>query len=78
MKTKKFNKTLALNKMTIANLGDGEMNRIQGGVSTDFQSCDSYCASICPVKCPTPQDTAHCDTMNTQYSECWTTPIWGC
>jgi len=52
MKTKKFNKTLTLNKTTIANLGDGEMNRIQGGVSTDFQSCDSYCASICPVKCP--------------------------
>lgn len=61
MKKEKFNKKLALNKLTIVNLGDGEMRQINGMGITDtcppLPSWDSYCASICPIKCPPPPYT---------------------
>ena len=54
MKTKKFNKTLVLNKKTIANLKNGEMKKVQGGKTcppctgspfTEF--CDTWVVTIC-------------------------------
>ena len=44
MKNKKFDRRLALNKLTVVNLQNNEMTIIKGGVSED----------TCPHKCPTP------------------------
>ncbi len=48
MKQKKFDKRLSLNKNTIANLGNNEMNELHGGISgsrcgneTCFWVCDT-------------------------------------
>jgi natural product precursor len=52
MKTKKFNKKLALNKNTIANLRSQDMNSAKGGIFTD-DTCDScYPPTYC-LGCPT-------------------------
>jgi natural product precursor len=54
MKTKKFNKKLALNKQTISNINNDEMNVLRGGDSID---------TLCPVKtCP---PTRTCQTWCT-------------
>ncbi len=39
MKVKRFNKTLSLNKNTVANLGKEELSKVNGG-HTDFFSCN--------------------------------------
>ena len=39
MKTKKLNKKLELNKKTIVNLMDGEINSIRAGVYPSIDSC---------------------------------------
>jgi len=61
MKTKKFNKRLALNKRTIANLEKNAMGNIHGGGETDActdectlpQSCIIPCLpNTGPVQCP--------------------------
>ena|GEM_PF-732395 len=55
MKTKKFNRKLALNKKTIANLNFNEMNVVLGGELTD--NCTTDCTqlkSVCPHLCPPP------------------------
>jgi hypothetical protein len=48
MKTKIFDKKLNLNKQTIADLKDGQMNKIKGGVNTkDRTLCATRCISGC-------------------------------
>ena len=52
MKTKKFDKKLALNKNTIVNLGNQEMISAKGGIFTEG-TCDScYPETFC-LGCPT-------------------------
>lgn len=52
MKTKKFDKKLALNKKTIADLSNGEMGKIQGGNSgNSCPECQAYTESICLSQC---------------------------
>jgi natural product precursor len=53
MKAKRFNRKLALNKKTIANLNFNEMSVVFGGGLTD--DCTTDCTqqeSICPHLCP--------------------------
>jgi natural product precursor len=52
MKTKKFNKKLALNKNTIANLGNQEMISVKGGEFTDDTCGSCYPQTFC-MGCPT-------------------------
>ena len=63
MKIKKFNKKLGLNKITVVNLNDSDMNNVFGGVATDgcVPSVDvSNCATNC--LCGTMADT--CPTVD--------------
>ena len=61
MKTKKFNKRLSLNKKTVANLSNYELNYVLGGVLTNetiFHACDTE-----GIACrPTTQCTGGCPT----------------
>lgn len=43
MKTKKFNKTLALNKKTVAHLNNDNMNALNGGTGnwTEYNTCQT-------------------------------------
>jgi hypothetical protein len=50
MKTKKFDKKLALNKQTIANLGTKEMHAIAGGAETQTAACNT-CIYTCMTVC---------------------------
>lgn len=50
MKTKKFNKRLALNKNTVANLNNGDMRSIYGGSDTT------------PTRCIVTMDITNCQT----------------
>jgi natural product precursor len=64
MKTKKFNKKLSLNKKTIANLGNNELNYVLGGYPTDARICKptTQCTGGCvetDYSCPP------CDTWDT-------------
>jgi len=43
MKTKKFGEKLALNKKTIANLGNVQLGKVRGGVS-------GYATGCCPTE----------------------------
>jgi len=58
MKTKKFNKKLALNKKTVVNLDGSMMNGVKGGTDTyytcptGFTVCRTACVTECP-RCPT-------------------------
>ena len=54
MKKKDFNKKLALNKKTIADLGNTEMNDVKGGADTDFP-CIVETDILCTrdTRCPT-------------------------
>jgi hypothetical protein len=58
MKPKKVNKKLALNKKTIAHLGDDVLNGARGGVSL---------GTIC---CPDVRPSMTCVTPNTDYYTC--------
>lgn len=60
MRTKKFEKKFALNKKTIANLGNEQMNHVKGGCASrpGETSCHTYwCNSliICPITLPLPE-----------------------
>ena len=56
MKTKKFNKKLTVNKITVADLNTDAMSGIKGGIYTIQDTCEGYCDtkltcgwySICP------------------------------
>jgi DNA-binding Xre family transcriptional regulator len=54
MKPKKLSKKLTLGKRTIANMNDGEMNRIRGG-SIPYVTCPILTCGGCtlPSLCPT-------------------------
>ncbi|HLP47939.1 MAG TPA: class I lanthipeptide [Candidatus Kapabacteria bacterium] len=47
MKTKKINKKLILNKETISNLKNDEMNRLKGGETIEFTICRTKCVTGC-------------------------------
>jgi bacteriocin-like protein len=47
MKTKTFNKKLSLNKKTVANLNDKEMQGIYGGETVEKTVCITRCVSDC-------------------------------
>jgi len=53
MKTKRFDKKLVLNKKTIAHLGRGELNAVEGGI--ECLMTISYCPTYrtCPTDCKT-------------------------
>ncbi len=62
MKKAKFSKKLVLNKETISNLNNEDMNNIKGGTAVTFLDCTiGYCNGattkrwiICPTQdCPT-------------------------
>jgi hypothetical protein len=44
MKTKKFSKKLVVNKTTISNLNQEQLNDVKGGVYTQFPSCNPTCS----------------------------------
>ena len=52
MKTKKFSKKLSLNKKTIADLDNGKMKGVYGGV---LQSVNTDCASCFYTGCNCPE-----------------------
>ncbi len=60
MKTKKIDKKLSLNKKTISNLGNNEMNSVHGGGTLDTLCCFPSCVSVC--KCPTGDTCIVCPT----------------
>lgn len=45
MKTKKFNKKLALNKVSVANLNSDALNHVKGGFPTVYVTCGAQCDS---------------------------------
>jgi natural product precursor len=47
MKVKKFNKKLGLNKSTVANLNNSDMNAVYGGVTNEPTVCVTKCATNC-------------------------------
>jgi hypothetical protein len=56
MKTKTFSKKLELNKKTISNLDNNEMDAVHGGTGETFAgfTCNlTNCASVCPTCIPT-------------------------
>ena len=56
MKTKKINKKLELNKKTVSNLNDTEMNHVKGALFwTDPRACDTdfTCSDFTWNQCPT-------------------------
>ena len=66
MKTKKFSKRLALNKKTIANLANAEMNAVKGGYETEIAAyCESEICSViytfCDDVCPYTRVRTICD-----------------
>jgi natural product precursor len=46
MKPKKFDKKLTLNKKTISNLANGEMNDVYGGRPHTYQPCTNGTACV--------------------------------
>lgn len=53
MKAKRFDKKLALNKTTIADLSNHEMGKIQGGISGEsYCECEPQSDLLCVTKCP--------------------------
>ena len=66
MKTKKINKRLTLNKKTIVNLANAEMNAAKGGYETEIGAyCDSEICSVihtfCDDVCPFTRIRTICD-----------------
>jgi len=53
MKQKQFAKRLSLNKNTVANLNQKEMNRLLGGETGDID-CLTIDRTICVTNCPCP------------------------
>ncbi len=63
MKTKELNKKIKLNKTTIANLSDVQMNHLRGGgITVKFSNCTCYHTDL-DENCPrTSVDQRLCDT----------------
>ena len=61
MKTKKFNKKLSLNKTTVANLSNYELNHVRGGVFT-FETVCPTCDTEGIACRPTTRCTGGCTT----------------
>jgi hypothetical protein len=54
MKTKKLNKKLFLNKNTIADLSNSEINEVVGGISGPICSIRPFCTQYCTLECTDP------------------------
>jgi hypothetical protein len=74
MKPKKVNKRLFLNKRTVANLGNSEMNDVRGGDITEtcprqcsvpVEACATLPVKVCHSLDPTcaTSNTAFCNTL---------------
>lgn len=69
MKTKKLVKKLVLNKKTVADLVNQEMNAVNGGVtvwSNCYTKCNTMCAISCDTECP-----RVCQEPDTNYQGCY-------
>jgi hypothetical protein len=69
MKTKTFKKKLTLNKKTVVNLNNSELNDVKGGCATEVQSC------------PLPNTSNYmmiCETCCGTCSGCKTLPLTNC
>jgi hypothetical protein len=52
MKTKKFSKKLALNKKTIADLNNGQLGLVKGGIIPESVLCTPVCLTdTCNTQC---------------------------
>ena len=57
MKTKSFSKKLALNKQTVTNLEEQQLDKIKGGLDSIHASCFATCLVqtrpcwSCPIPC---------------------------
>jgi natural product precursor len=70
MKTKKFEKKLSLNKKTIANLNNGDMKHLQGGIKPTGCTCP-FCRVTENSLCPTAAITCQtCDTKAPPGQQC--------
>jgi hypothetical protein len=76
MKSKKFEKKLALNKKTIADLNGDMMGRVHGGIEntqtasccmgpTDCPNCTQTCNTYCGTCAPTCAPTCDATCVNT-------------
>jgi natural product precursor len=50
MKTKTFSKKLTLNKQTVTNLEEQQLDKIKGGLDSIHASCFLSCAETCNVR----------------------------
>jgi len=66
MKTKKFDKKLALNKTTVANLNNAQMNDLKGGAPNTRITCpicdtlESCFATLCTICMSIPETFCDC------------------
>lgn len=65
MKTKQFNKRLSLNKKTVVNLSNNELNNVQGGVFT----LETVCRA-CNTEGIACRPTTRCNWAETEISYC--------
>jgi hypothetical protein len=76
-------KKLTLNKITLANLSEKALNRVQGGLPDTLSECACTVPATCPDTCPCTQAgntcektcfyyTCFCYREWTACSECWT------
>jgi hypothetical protein len=68
MKNKKFNKRLGLNKATVANLSNYELNYVRGGVFTNETVCRACNTEGIACRPTTPCTGSPC--VDTDYSIC--------
>lgn len=69
MKPKTFNKKLAINKRTVANLGNKEMNAVNAAVGIETSKvpiCWVSCLGSCEITCRVTCDTCTCSVCQTQ------------
>jgi hypothetical protein len=67
MKTKKFGKRLGLNKKTIANLSNGQLGNVKGGIdtlNTDVTVCTCIIQTPCTCETMYPRKTCICATID--------------
>ena len=71
MKTKKFQKKLALNKKTVANLSNGQLSKVKGG---DYNTGSGHPPCVISCGCVTLHFTncVLCDTVTSPCATCET------
>jgi natural product precursor len=53
MKVRKFDKKLSLNKTTVSNLSESQLNDAKGGIITIGYTCETCDRRFCPTIAPT-------------------------